>query len=56
MAITSKGIGKSYGAWVVTCVKIIYDTIFLLTVYDKSNKKDISDQEFNFLLKEAVLK
>lgn len=56
MAITSKGVGKSYGARAITCVKIINDTIFLLSIYDKSNKKDISDQELDFLLKEAGLK
>lgn len=56
MAITSKGVGKSYGARAITCVKVINDTIFLLSIYDKSNKKDISDQELDFLLKEAGLK
>jgi mRNA-degrading endonuclease RelE of RelBE toxin-antitoxin system len=56
MAITSKGVGKSYGARVITCVKIINDTIYILSVYDKSNKKDISDQELDFLLKETGLK
>lgn len=56
MAITSKGVGKSYGARAVTCVKIINDTIYLLSVYDKPNKKDISDQELDFLLKQAGLK
>lgn len=56
MAIASKGVGKSYGARAITCVKIINDTIFLLSIYDKSNKKDISDQELDFLLKEAGLK
>ncbi|WP_435353296.1 type II toxin-antitoxin system RelE/ParE family toxin [Emticicia sp. SJ17W-69] len=56
MAITSKGTGKSYGARLITCVKIINDTIYLLSIYDKSNKKDISDQELDFLLKEAGLK
>lgn len=56
MAITSKGTGNSYGARLITCVKIINDTIYLLSIYDKSNKKDISDQELDFLLKEAGLK
>ncbi len=56
MAITSKGTGKSYGARIITCVKIINDTIYLLSLYDKSNKKDISDKELDALLKEAGLK
>lgn len=49
MAITSKGTGKSYGARAITCVKIINDTIYLLSLYDKSNKKDISDKELDAL-------
>lgn len=56
MAITSKGTGKSYGARAITCVKIINDTVYLLSIYDKSNKKDISDKELDYLLKEAGLK
>lgn len=56
IAITSKGGGKSYGARAITYVKIVDDTIYVLSVYDKSNQKDISDEELNFLLKEVGLK
>lgn len=32
-------------------IKITNDKIFLLTIYDKSEKDDISDKELNELLK-----
>ena len=56
MAISSKGYGKSYGARVITCVKIVNETVFLLTIYDKSERKYISDKELDELLLEAELK
>jgi mRNA-degrading endonuclease RelE of RelBE toxin-antitoxin system len=45
MAITSKGKGKSSGARVITCVKIISSTVYLVSIYDKSAQTDISDNE-----------
>ncbi len=51
MVITSKGRGKSGGARVITCVKIVNDTIYLLTIFDKSEKENISDEELTELLK-----
>lgn len=52
LAIKSKGKGKSSGARVVTYVKVIEETIFLLTIYDKSDMANISENELNKLLKE----
>ena len=49
MSITSKGKGKSGGARVITCIKIENDTIHLLTIYDKSEISNISDQYFESL-------
>ncbi len=49
MAITSKGKGKSGGARVITCIKIENDTIHLLTIFDKSDIKNISDSYLDFL-------
>ena len=37
MAISSKGKGKIGGARVITCVKIVSNSVFMLTIYDKSN-------------------
>jgi hypothetical protein len=51
LSITSKGKGKSGGARLITCVKIISGKVYLLTIYDKSEKEDISNKELNELLK-----
>lgn len=50
MAIKSKGKGKSGGARVITCVKIINTKIYMLSIYDKLEKEDISDAELQNLL------
>jgi len=50
-AIASKGKGKSGGAWVITCFKIVHNTVFLLTIFDKSEQENISDKELKELLK-----
>ncbi|RZJ78160.1 MAG: hypothetical protein EOO47_14670 [Flavobacterium sp.] len=51
LAIASKGKGKSGGARVITHILIKYQQVFLLTIYDKSEKENISDKELNeFLL------
>ena len=55
MAITSKGKGKSGGSRVITCVKIVNQTAYLLTIYDKSDKENISDKELDELLRLAGL-
>lgn len=49
LAIASKGKGKSGGARVVTCVFIAGAEVHLLTIYDKSEKEDISDKELKAL-------
>lgn len=41
MEIAGKSTGKSYGARVIIHVKIIDKTVYLLSVYDKSDKKDL---------------
>jgi mRNA-degrading endonuclease RelE of RelBE toxin-antitoxin system len=53
MAIESKNKGKSGGARVITCVKILNETIYLLSIYDKSSQSTITDKALNELLKEA---
>ncbi|HWR33244.1 MAG TPA: hypothetical protein VN451_06955 [Chitinophagaceae bacterium] len=50
LAITSKGKGKSSGARVITCVKIVATTVYLISIYDKSVQSDIPDKE----LKERI--
>ncbi len=51
LAITSKGKGKSGGARVITCVKIIAETVYLASIFDKSEKENISDKELKELAK-----
>jgi|SRR6266542_5323007 len=50
LAITSKGKGKSGGARIITCVKVVSTTVYLVSIYDKSVQSDISDKE----LKEQI--
>ena len=50
MAIASKGKGKSGGARIITHVYIAKSTVYLLTIYDKSNLSTISDSEIKDLL------
>ncbi len=52
LAIKAKGKGKSGGARIITFFKITNDTIYLLTIYDKSDKANISDSDINELLKQ----
>lgn len=51
LAIASKGKGKSGGARVITYVKITADTVFLISMYDKSEKSNIIDKELEQIFK-----
>jgi len=51
VAIKTKGKGKSGGARVVTHVIAVKNDVYLLTVFDKSEKENISDKELQELLK-----
>jgi len=50
ISIASKGKGKSGGARIVTNFVLQENTIFLLTIYDKSEKSTITDKELSELL------
>ena len=50
LAIKSKGKGKSGGARIITTVLAQKEQVYLLTIYDKSDKENISDSKLNFLL------
>jgi len=52
LAIASKGKGKSGGARVITHIVIEDNHVFLLTIYDKSEKENISDKELQELLEQ----
>ena len=51
MSITSKGKGKSGGARIVTYLKVTATTVFLVSVYDKSEKSTITNQELEQIFK-----
>lgn len=51
IAIASKGRGKSGGARVITYLQVADTTVFLLSIYDKSEQENIPDKELAELLK-----
>jgi hypothetical protein len=53
LAIASKVKGKSGGARVIVCVLIDDTEVHLLTIFDKSEKDSISDQEIKMLRDQA---
>lgn len=50
MAIADKGKGKSGGARVITNVVINEETVYLISIYDKADKENITDKELQELL------
>ena len=51
LAIASKGQDKSSGARVITYLKITADTVFLISIYDKSEKNTITNKELEKIFK-----
>jgi len=52
MAIASKNKGKSGGARVITCnvlIDVVNTDIYLLTIYDKGERDNISKNEIKYL-------
>jgi mRNA-degrading endonuclease RelE of RelBE toxin-antitoxin system len=52
MNISSKAKGKSGGARVVTCVRIVRKTVYLIAIFDKSDYATLSDSELKERLKQ----
>lgn len=50
LAIASKGKGKSGGARVITYLYLQEDIIYLLSIYDKSEKDSITTKEFQDII------
>lgn len=50
VAIKSKGKGKSGGARLITHVIVIREQVYLLTVFDKSEKENTLDEELQEFL------
>ena len=51
IAIASKGKGKSGGARIITNIVVTKSTVYLLSIYDKTEKENLTDKELNELLK-----
>lgn len=51
LAIASKQKGKSGGARVITYLQILNSTVYLISIFDKSDKENIPDRELEELLK-----
>ncbi len=52
LAISAKGKGKSGGARIITNFVIAEETVYLLSIYDKSDKENLTDKELKELLQE----
>ena len=50
LSIASKGKGKSGGARIITNIVIADETVYLLSIYDKSDKENLTDKELIELL------
>ena len=50
LSIQSKGKGKSGGARVITCVINVSKDVFLVSIYDKSDRDSISKAELEYLI------
>lgn len=53
MNIGSKRTGKRGGARVITCVKIINKKVYLISIYDKADKENVTKKEIEAILKLA---
>jgi mRNA-degrading endonuclease RelE of RelBE toxin-antitoxin system len=54
ISISSKGKGKSGGARIITNIVIKDETVYLLSIYDKSDKENLTDKELDELLKNIL--
>ena len=54
LVIASKNKGKSGGARIISFVKIIDETVYFLSIYNKGNKDSISDKEIEELIKNYI--
>lgn len=52
IAITSKGKGKSGGARIITNIVITNATVYLLSIYDKSERESLTGKELKELLRD----
>lgn len=53
LAIASKNKGKSGGARIISYFYQTAETVYLLTIYDKADTENISDDELKYLITEV---
>lgn len=51
LKITSKNSGKSGGARIITCFKVLKNTIYLISIYDKADRENVTKAEIEVILK-----
>jgi hypothetical protein len=56
MSISSKGKGKRGGARIITNIVVTESTVYLLSIYDKSEKENLTDKELAELLQDIPFK
>ena len=54
LAIRSKGAGRSGGARVITCLKVVSERVILAAIYDKSELDNLTDRELTAIAKDAM--
>ena len=54
LAIASKGGGKSGGARVISCIRVVNDDIHLLSIYDKAERSTYKKHELKLLIKRHI--
>jgi hypothetical protein len=54
MAISSKGMGKRGGGRLINYIAIAEEAVYLLSIYDKSEKEHLTDKELQELLKNVI--
>ena len=50
LAVASKGKGKRGGVRIITYVRVIKNTVYLLDIYDKSEQATITNSELKLLI------
>lgn len=55
ISIASKGKGKSGGARLITNVLIYQHSVYLLSIYDKSERETLTNKELNELLSQIPI-
>ena len=54
IGIDSKGKGKRGGARVISFLKTVHETVYLLSIYDKGEKDTISDDEILKIIESEI--